>query len=373
MKSVKRDRILVISNMYPSEASPTFGIFVKNQVEALRERGLTVDVVAIQNPANHKMGVLTKYMMWMLQAFFLLFVGYRYKVVHAHYVFPSGVLGLLFKKIWKCHFVVTAHGSDIHKMAKINGTIERMTKLILKQADHVIAVGQTLYQEIHEQFGVNDSKLSTISMGVNRQVFKPLSSEIARKNIGHPSGDPMILFVGNLIEAKGIKELVLAFEKIKAVKPNASLHMIGRIANESFYHQVRQMITEKGLTDVTFHGPMSQKEIAQWMSAADVFALPSYNEGFGLVALEAMSCHTPVVASDVGGLSYLLADGAGVLIQPKDPESLYVGIMKVIENETLRQGLVNKGELLSNENDQDYLVDKILTLYGVSRKEPAHS
>ncbi|WP_010676936.1 glycosyltransferase [Bacillus timonensis] len=370
---MKRERVLVISNMYPSESSPTFGIFVKNQVEALREQGLTVDVVAIQNPDTQRKGILTKYMMWMLKAFFLLFVGYRYKVVHAHYVFPSGVLGLVYKKIWKSKFVVTAHGGDIHKMAKINRITGDLTKLVLTQADHVIAVGQTLYQEIHQEYGVGTSKLSIISMGVNRSVFMPQSQENARKIIGKPNGEQMILFVGNLIEAKGVKELIQAFEQVKEVKPNASLHLIGRVASESFYNQVQQMVAENGLADVFFHGPMSQKDVANWMAASDVFVLPSYNEGFGLVALEAMSCHTPVVASDVGGLSFLLADGAGILIKPKDSGSLYDGLMEVLENETLRQELVKKGEILAKENDQNYLLSKILEIYGDREKSRALS
>ncbi len=95
---------------------------------------------------------------------------------------------------------------------------------------------------------------------------------------------------------------------------------------------------------ITHQEPLPQKEIAKWIAAADVFVLPSHHEGFGLVALEAMAVGTTVVGSDVGGLSYLLDNEAGILVEPKNPESLAAGLKQALEqtSETRRNNAAEK-------------------------------
>jgi glycosyltransferase involved in cell wall biosynthesis len=357
-------KILVLSNMYPTEKAKSFGIFVKNQVEALRERGLHVDVIAVTNPSMQKIDVITKYFFWLLKTVFHLIIkGRNYDVVHAHYVFPTGMLGLLYKKLWKTRLIVTAHGGDIDRMANKSERIRRWTKLILQEADHVIAVGQKLYQNIHEHFEIPKEKISIINMGVNRKIFHPMEKPLARQKCGISDETIPILYVGNMIRQKGLLELVEAFHMLKKERPNVSLYLIGAKKDSAFYNELLKYIDEKNVQDVFIYDAMSQSEIAAWMAAAEVFVLPSHLEGFGLVALEAMSCHTPVVGSDVGGLSYLLADGAGILVEPRNPQSLYEGLKKVINDSHLGKQLIEKGEIRARENDQQHLIEKVMQVY----------
>ncbi len=145
-------KILVITNMYPSKEHNSFGIFVRNQVDAIKRRNVHVDVLAITNPKSGKVNVLTKYIIWFLKTLWTLFTkGRKYHVIHAHYVFPSGFLGLIFKKLFKTRLIVTAHGGDIDKMAKKSKRLFQITKTILHEADHVIAVGDELYNEISKR------------------------------------------------------------------------------------------------------------------------------------------------------------------------------------------------------------------------------
>jgi glycosyltransferase involved in cell wall biosynthesis len=360
--SVKK--ILVLSNMYPTEKNKSFGIFVKNQVEALRERGLHVDVIAVTNPSMKKKDVIRKYVFWLLKTVLhLIAKGRHYDVVHAHYVFPTGMLGVLYKKLWKTRLVVTAHGGDIDRMANKSDRIRSWTKFILQEADHVIAVGQKLYDNIHENFDIAKEKLSIINMGVNRNIFQPMDKTTAREKCGISSSAIPILFVGNIIEQKGLLELVKAYHMLKHEISNVSLYMIGAKKDSAFYHKLLKYIDENNVQDVFMYDALPQSEIAVWMSAAEVFVLPSHLEGFGLVALEAMSCHTPVVGSDVGGLSYLLADGAGLLIEPRNPQSLYEGLKKVITDPYIGNQLIQKGEIRAQENDQQRLIEKVLQVY----------
>src|SRR5699024_10332988 len=111
----------------------------------------------------------------------------------------------------------------------------------------------------------------------------------------------------------------------------------GEPKEPSFYHEMVTYMEDHQLKNIQLLPPLSQKKIANWMNAADVLIVPSYMEGFGLVALEAMACHTPVIGSDVGGLKYLLAESAGIAVQPRNATALQQNIEKVINDHALKE------------------------------------
>lgn len=325
-------KLAVFSNMYPTEAHPTYGIFVKNQVEMLSAAGLEMNVLAVTDPKGGKVRSLLKYGKWFLQSALYLRKHHReLALTHAHYAFPTGLIALLGKRRYGVPYVVTLHGGDIDKMAKKNARIRQMTQDVLRGADHLITVGERLKQEVVSDFGVDEQKVTVMSMGVDRNVFRPLPKGKVRHKLNLPENTPVVLFVGNIIREKGVVELVRAFAAVKERFPEASLHLIGSTRSEAYVEEVRQCAADLALDGVTFEGTKPQKELADWLAAADVMALPSYHEGFGLVALEAMAAGTQVVASDVGGLTYLLADGAGILVPPRNSERLAAGLSEALE------------------------------------------
>jgi glycosyltransferase involved in cell wall biosynthesis len=353
-------KILVISNMYPTEDHKTFGIFVKNQVEALRATGNEVDVIGIKNPLTGKKNVISKYLRWFVETKMnLLTRGRKYDVIHAHYVFPSGLLALFYKRLLRKPFIVTAHGGDIDRMAKKSPKIRQFTETILKEASHVVTVGEALFQEISNDYQVHPNKLSIINMGVNRDVFRPYSKKEIRLELQISAGVEPVLYVGNIIREKGLTELVEAFKIVKAKRPQAELYLIGASRNRAYREELNQLIGE----GVHFIEPLPQVELAKWMSAAEVFVLPSHLEGFGLVAVEAMSCHTPVIGTDVGGLHYLLKDGSGLLVAVKQVKPLADAILEVLENAELKKQLIQKGEHKAAENDEKKMIAKLETIY----------
>ncbi|GAA0487037.1 glycosyltransferase family 4 protein [Salinibacillus aidingensis] len=359
----KEKRVLVLSNMYPGKISQTFGIFVKNQVEAIKDRGMDLDVVAVHDPRMGKPFVLKKYLLWLIRILLVFLTkGRRYDLVHAHYVFPSGLFALWFKKRFGTKIVVTAHGGDIDKMSKKGGFFFKKTKQILQEADYVVAVGENLRRDITETFEVDENKTAVINMGVNRQVFQPMDKGQAKDAVGLSQEKFSLLFVGNLIKQKGLLELLEAYKSLKQTNPHLELHLMGPVKNEEFMNEMKHKIHEEAMKEVHIHPPKDQAEVATWMAAADVFVLPSHMEGFGLVALEAMSCHTPVVGSDVGGLTYLLQD-AGVPFEPKNAASLADAVEKVMNSEELRATLIENGERKAWENDQEKLLDNLMDIY----------
>ncbi|MER1984429.1 MAG: glycosyltransferase [Solibacillus sp.] len=327
-------KVFVISNMYPSKDHLAYGIFVKNQVQQLKAKGIETVLAVNTNPATGKKNVITKYLKWARQVQRVFKMNKRnISLTHSHYVFPSGMFSYWLKKRHHVPYVVTAHGGDINKMAQKGGVIRQYTEKILRNADHVIAVGEELAKTIEKEFHVECEMITVMSMGIDRDVFvEPANKKQAAASLGMDPEKTNFLYVGNIIRNKGVRELVQAFKKLQTNTPGkAALYLVGSTKDVNFTNEVKELA--KGVTDIHFIEPIPQRELAQYFGAADVFVLPSYIEGLGLVALEAMSCGTPVIASDVGGLHYMLADGAGELVPPKDEILLHMAMERALNGE----------------------------------------
>lgn len=354
-------KLLIISNMYPSSEHLSFGIFVKNQAEALRKSGVDVLVAANDNPATGKKNTIVKYGKWAMKT---LSMAMRHRksisITHAHYVFPSGVFSLLLKKLFKIPYIVTAHGGDIERMAKKSARIRSWTELILQESDHVIAVGPVLAEQIENDFHIPKEKISICSMGVNRQVFRPGDKAEARKALGLDQDAFTYLFVGNVIKQKGIEELLIAFEKVQAeADRKVKLVIIGSRRDTNFIESIQPFVDG----DVQFVDPQPQPQLVKWFQASDVFVLPSHLEGFGLVALEAIASGTPVIASRVGGLVSLLGEGAGHLVEPNNAPGLAAEMMNALH--TSREVYSNKQAMdaILYEHDEQEITKRVLSLY----------
>src|SRR5699024_4550198 len=126
----------------------------------------------------------------------------------------------------------------------------------------------------------------------------------------------VILYVGNLLEAKGLIELVAAFKDLKNIYPDIALYLIGEAKEPHFAQRLMTMIHQENVRGIQIHSSMNQQAIALCMNASDVLFIPSLIEGFGIVVFEAMACHSLLVGTHVGGLLYLLQDGAGLAVKP---------------------------------------------------------
>ncbi|NLJ19463.1 O-antigen ligase family protein [Globicatella sulfidifaciens] len=355
----KHKNLLVITTMYPGKKTPSFGIFIKNQIEQVKDHQFNVDLLAIKNDRMDHLNVVYKYTAWLIKfSFTLIFKAERYHVIHAHYLFPSGWLGRIAKRIYGTRLIVTAHGGDIDKMPQKHPKIEAQIHIILTEADQIIAVGEKLKQVINKKYQIAHNKLTVLNMGVNRNIFKPGSKLEAREKFNLPPDKKIILFVGNLIKAKGLEELVKACA-ILTDQFDLECHLVGANKEPLFFEKLIQSTTIK----IHHHKATNQKQIANWLRAADLFVLPSHMEGFGLVALEAMACHTPVIGTNVGGLAYLLAGESGLIVPPVNPDALANAIRQLLTNETLRDKLIKNGEEKANRFDQDKVIKKLIQLY----------
>ena len=158
--------------------------------------------------------------------------------------------------------------------------------------------------------------------GVDLAVFTPAFRSRARAEHGVPPGKFHLLFAGRIQRLKGPQILIKAAALLRSRRPDIDLQLtiLGAVSGAKDF-DLKSLISAAGMDDVvTHHPPVSAPELASWFRSADVVVMPSYSESFGLVALEAQACGTPVVATKVGGLSRAIFDGrTGLLVEGHKP------------------------------------------------------
>ncbi len=327
-------KVLVITNMYPSKKYPYYGSFVHEMVKALAEyEGVSCEVISISDRRKGIFRNVLKYLNLLLQSMKAALFSH-YDVVNVHYIMPTGLVALPAFLLRRKPLVLTAHGSDV-KLAGKNPILRVITTFLLQRAARIVAVSEFLSLEIQKEFSLDANKIEVINCGVDTALFVPKDKAAAKNSLGLSPAEKIILFVGNLTPLKGLRPLLQAFQKIAAQIPGTNLVIIGEgpLQAEILAAAAKGQIS----TRVRLVGPMAHEQIPLWMACADVFVLPSFREGFGLVALEAMACGAPVVVSRVGGMPEYIESGKdGFLVEPGDVEGLIEKINLLLHHEQLR-------------------------------------
>ncbi len=239
---------------------------------------------------------------------------------------------------WRLPLIVTAHSLfGEHDSA----TIETLMAPNLRAADRVIAVsGHIADQAI--QLGVDASRVAVIRSGVDVERFRPRDRDAARTALGIDDATCLVLFVGNLEPRKQVDVLVQAMVEVRRRVPAAELIVVGSGESAGVLDQTEHLLRLTRnldlMTAVHFVGRVADQQLLDYYAAADVFALPSSSEAQGIVALEAMACGLPVVASAVGGLLETIEDGrTGLFVPTGDVAALAHGLLALLENGSERQ------------------------------------
>ncbi len=239
---------------------------------------------------------------------------------------------------WRLPLIVTAHSLfGEHDMA----TIETRMAPNLRVADRVIAVSSHIADQAVE-LGVERRRVRVIRSGVDTVRFRPRDRAGARHVLGIADAARLVLFVGNLEPRKQVDVLIQAMVEVHRRIPSAELVIVGSGESAGVLDQTEALLRltrNLGLLDtIDFVGRVEDQRLLDYYAAADVFALPSSSEAQGIVALEAMACALPVVATAVGGLRETIDDGrTGHLAPSGDAPALAAGMLALLENETHRQ------------------------------------
>lgn len=305
-----------------------------------------------------------------------------YDVIHANY-WLSGLVAENLRKCWGTPFVLTYHTLAELKNQIAEREQDRESELRLKNecnlsnlADRLTANTTVEKQQLVRFYGAPSSRIRIVPPGVDLSRFHPIEQSYAKSVIGIPRKHRMILFAGRIERLKGIDTLFRAMAILKRRRPdwdwaNLCVSVIGGDPSEEGQRENEEMgrlhalRDELGLEDlIAFLGARDQDALHFYFSAAELLVMPSHYESFGMVALEAMACGTPVIASDVGGLTTLVLDGKnGYRVKVNDAEAMARAIEKLLDNEALRRRMGHRAACYAEDYSWPKVVDKLLDVY----------
>lgn len=256
-------------------------------------------------------------------------------IIHAHYLFPPGLAGLIAAMFTGKKFYVTLHGSDVFILSS-NKLLKPLLRLILQDATGIFAVSEAV-KEKTLKLGIPqlEDKIKVTWNGIDTNKFHPQKTSTFREELNIKPEESMILFVGNLVQQKGVKYLLRAK---KLMKEDSKLVIVG---GGPLLNDLKGMMEYEKIEDVIFTGPRS--DVDEILPASDVVVLPSISESFGIALLEAMSCGKAVVGTKVGGIPELVNDQTGILVESEDPVALGEAMDKLVVDEDLRNEMGKNG------------------------------
>ena len=275
-----------------------------------------------------------------------------YDLIHAHY-WLSGVAALRLKTRWSVPVMQMFHtlGRLKNRVARSAAEQEPAIRLseetrIVGACDRIVAANVVERAELLNDYGAPASRIATIPCGVDTDLFAPGDRAAARARLGLDDR-PVLLWVGRVAPIKGLDTLL---DAVARLSPDGRVRLLivgGDVDEPMSEHEasLRRRIARLGLDgSVCFVGPQPQSVLPLYYAAADVTVLPSYYESFGMVALEAMACGSPVIASRVGGLVTTVRDGVtGFLIPEGDVGALAERISALIADPDLRWRVGREG------------------------------
>jgi len=308
--------------------------------------------------------------------------GCRYDLIHSHY-WMSGIAALELKSLWNVPVInmfhtlglmkqrVARNSEEAEGIYRINGERE-----VLAKSDCIVASTIAELAQLQWLYQADPNKIKIISPGVDTTHFYPIPPDEAKEFIGIPPENRLFLYVGRIEPLKGIDTLIksIAMIRDKGILDQHCCLCVSIIGGtpkdeeDEMSEEMSRLVAlceENGLVDlVTFLGSRKQDSLPYYYSAAEAVIMPSHYESFGMVALEAMACGTPVIASEVGGLAFLVQDGVtGFHFPADDPKALSERLIQLIENEDLRKKMSKQAAEVAKGYGWKKIASQIQDLY----------
>jgi glycogen(starch) synthase len=259
----------------------------------------------------------------------------EFDVMHVH-DWLAAFSGISFKHYMQKPMVLTVHSTEVGRAQGLRSpdsfSIDGIEWWATYEADRVIVCSQSMKNEICGHFHLPWDKVDVIPNAIDPTQYQT-SADTAhvRQRYGVGWGEKMILCVGRLVPQKGIEYFIRAIPTIARRYPEAKFIIVGEGWSRDFLEAEAQSTGQRN--KITFTGFISDKEVVNLMTSADVLVVPSIYEPFGIVALEGMATSVPVVASQVGGLSEIIEhDRTGIFVYPRSPQSIAWGIDRVLSD-----------------------------------------
>ena len=301
----------------------------------------------------------------------------HYDAVHSHY-WLSGQVGALARDRWNVPLV-----HSMHTMAKVKNEAlaegdspEPAARLIGEEqvvgaADLLVANTATEARQLVDLYGADPSRVDVIHPGVDLAVFRPRDRAEARRELGIAEDAAVLLFAGRIQPLKApdvlLRAVAVLLDEDPALRGRLVVPVVGGPSGSGLEHpeSLSTLAADLGIGDVVrFVPPVTQTELAVWCAAASVVAVPSYNESFGLVAVEAQATGTPVVAAAVGGLTTVVRDGvSGTLVDTHRPRDWAAALRRIIDDPELAARLGEGARRHAREFSWDRTAELTLASY----------
>jgi D-inositol-3-phosphate glycosyltransferase len=241
---------------------------------------------------------------------------------------------------------------------------------LIQQADHIIAATDDERAQMSRYCGALPEKVKVIPCGVDLQLFTPHNKRLARKCLGLPIEQPAVLFAGRLDPFKGPDLLLQAAALMKV---EAQIMIVGgNIMGNKDLQKLQDLARELHIDNrVHFFGAQPQRELPWFYSAADITAMPSYHETFGLTAVESLACRTPVVATRAGGLTTVVQHGKTGFLVARTPEAFAEHIDALLCNPILHSYMGMKSRDSVQLYSWQKVANKVYRLYEQLVREPS--
>jgi D-inositol-3-phosphate glycosyltransferase len=309
-----------------------------------------------------------------------------YDLVHSHY-WLSGQVGALVRDRWS---VPLAH--TMHTMAKVKNeslavgdSPEPAVRVIgeeqvVEAADMLIANTDIEARQLVGLYDADPSRVQVVHPGVDLSVFRPVGQAAARARLGLPDDAVVLMFAGRIQPLKAPDVLLHAvaalLERDPALRSRLIVPVVGGPSGSGLEHpeSLAQLADALGIADVVrFVPPVDQARLVDWYAAATLVCVPSYNESFGLVAVEAQAAGTPVVAASVGGLPTVVRDGvSGLLVDGHDPEDYARAMERVVHAPALREAMAAAAVEQAAGFAWERTADRTLEVYRMAARAMRH-
>lgn len=303
-----------------------------------------------------------------------------YDVIHSHY-WMSGLAAEALSDAWGGIPIVHM----FHTLGEMKNRVARSEeeragkdrlegeRRVLRRANRIVTATLAELTQLRFLYQADARKLVTIPPGVDTSHFYPIPADEAKQFIGLKPEDRMVLYVGRIEPLKGVDTLIRAMAclDLKNIHRPVHLAIIGGDVNVSYEDMSAEMKRLQAMCDelcmggmVVFLGKRGQDTLPYYYSAAEVLVMPSLYESFGMVALEAMACGTPVIASEVGGLGYLVQNEAtGFTIPDSDPEMLCEKLSLLLQDHSLRKEMGARAAAYAQDYAWENIAKQIADVY----------
>jgi teichuronic acid biosynthesis glycosyltransferase TuaC len=365
-----KHRVLVVSSIFPSQAQPNYGVFVKERLRAVAALGKYDLRVVAPTPWFPKLPVRTRWAHWAhfpqhewvdgfavgrprywmvpkIGGYFeadlmcpaverevekLVASGFAFELVDAHFVYPNGVVGSWLAEKYRVPLVMTGRGTEMVSFPNLPIMGQRIRSAI-PRCSEFIALSREI-AEAFERLGAPRDRITVIPNGVDCEKFRPIAQAFAREQLGLPADRRILLSVGNRLENKGFHLLIEALPRIRERFPEAMVVIVGGRTpyGADFTPVIDAAVRRHGLEQhVRLVGSWPHEELAVWYSAADLFVLLSSREGSPNVLMETLACGTPAVATPVGGIPEMLRDERlGIVLPERSVPAAAEGIIEAL-------------------------------------------